>query len=115
MAVVNAYKMSKRSHPDQPLGVTGQIAAEHYWQVSDSDLDLAISKLSPGIAKKLATKLAKNSDLKSLEPSFNDSRASLDNDEKAQKTKAFVAPCRSLSPEDLSLAIAEAGLEPARP
>ncbi len=35
-------------------GHTEQIAQEHYWTVSDSDLDLAIETLSPGISEKLA-------------------------------------------------------------
>jgi integrase len=93
-------------------GHTEQIAQEHYWQVSDSDLDLAISKLSPGIEKKLATKLAQDSDSKGLESSFDDSRADLDNDGKALNRKAFVAFCRSLSPEDFSLLMGGEGLEP---
>lgn len=96
-------------------GHTEQIAQEHYWQVSDSDLDLAISKLSPGIEQKLATKLATEGDSKGLEVSLVDSEASREICRKSLKTKTFIAFCRSLSPEDFSLAIAEAGLEPARP
>ncbi len=39
-------------------GHTEQIAQEHYWTVTDNDLDSAIEMLSPEIDKKLAQKLA---------------------------------------------------------
>jgi hypothetical protein len=112
----SGFARSRPSHVAAEIcGHSEQIAAEHYWQVSDSDLNLAISKLSPGIEKKLATKLTQDSDSKGLDLPLNDSSTCRENEEKARKTKAFVAFGRSRSPEDLSLAIAEAGLEPARP
>jgi hypothetical protein len=54
----------------QICGHTEQIAQEHYWTVTDNDLDSAIETLSPEISEKLATKLATIAVSKGPEASF---------------------------------------------
>ncbi|MFM7929390.1 MAG: hypothetical protein ACKO9Q_16920, partial [Pirellula sp.] len=53
-------------------GHTEEIAKEHYWQVGESDLDLAIMKLG---SPKLAQKLAHEDDSDSPETSLDDSES----------------------------------------
>jgi integrase len=103
-------------------GHTEQIAQEHYWTVTDSDLDQAIADLSPGIAEKLtpksgeklAQKLAHGVGSKGLESSPGDSTEDRPRMRKAQEIPGFDAVCRLLSKDGFSLTMAEAGLEPAQ-
>jgi integrase len=103
-------------------GHTEQIAQEHYWTVTDSDLDQAIADLSPGIAaklspkggEKLAQKLAHSKGSKGLGSSLDDSTAARPRMRKAQEIPGFVSICRLLAEGGFPLSMAEAGLEPAQ-
>jgi len=101
-------------------GHTEQIAKEHYWTVSDSDLDQAIADLSPGIAgklspkggEKLAQKLAHGVGSKGLGSSLDDSTADRPRMRKAQEIPGFVSICRLLAEGGFPLAMGDEGLEP---
>ena len=103
-------------------GHTEQIAQEHYWTVTDSDLDQAIADLSPGIAEKLthkggeklAQKLAHGGDSKGLGSSLVDSTEGRPRKRKSQEIPGFDAVCRLLARDGFPLRMAEAGLEPAQ-
>ena len=90
-------------------GHTEQFAQEHYWTVSDSDLDQAIVDLSPGIAQKLAHGVGS----KGLGSSIDDSTANHPRMRKAQEIQGFVAVCRLLTEGGFPLKMGGTGLEPA--
>ena len=92
-------------------GHTEQIAKEHYWTVSDNDLDIAIEKLSP----KLAQKLAQSNVSKSLDSSFNVSEVVGAGTKKAQEIQGFDAICRLLASLGETLTVDDIGLEPTTP
>ncbi len=96
-------------------GHTEQIAQEHYWTVTDADLDQAISDLSPGIAKKLAQKVAHEDGSKGLNLSRNVSKSKGAETRKAQEIPGFDAVCRLLAKDGFSQLMVRAGLEPATP
>jgi len=89
-------------------GHTEQIAKEHYWTVSDSDLDQAIADLSPGIAQKLAHEGGS----KGLGSSFDGSTANHPKTKKAREIPGFVSACRLLAEGGLYLKMGDEGLEP---
>jgi hypothetical protein len=95
-------------------GHTEQIAEEHYWQVSDTDLDEAISNMSPEIAEKLAQNLAHGSDSKGPGLSQAVSMGSGGGDAKSLEEGDLDAICRFLSHAGMAVEMGEAGLEPAR-
>ena len=120
-------------------GHTEQIAQEHYWQVSDLDLDQAIADLSPGIdaslqegeggetprkarsgrgsskvAQKVAHKVAHGVDSKGLNLSLPVSEGEGLNSLSPREKRAFVDLCRFVAHDDFSLRVAKAGLEPAQ-
>jgi len=100
-------------------GHTEQIAKEHYWTVSDSDLDQAIADLSPGIAEKLslkdgeklAQKLAHGFGSKGLKSSLDDSTANHPKMKKAREIPGFVSICRLLAEDGFPLIMGEEGAE----
>lgn len=95
-------------------GHTEQIAQEHYWTVTDSDLDQAIADLSPGISQKLSIMLSIGDDSKGLGSSVDGSEAIRSKMRKAQEIPGFDAVCRLLTRDGFALPVAEAGLEPAQ-
>ncbi len=105
---------NRRDKPKAGEGATEQIAQEHYWTVSDSDLDQAIADLSPGIAQKLAQKLAHGVGSKGLGSSVDGSTANHPKTKKAREIPGFVSICRLLAEGGFPLRMAEAGLEPAQ-
>ena len=90
-------------------GHTEEVAREHYWQVSDSDLDKAIEKLgSPGLAQKLA-----HDDVsKGPEASFDDLDVSPSETKKPQVSLGFDVICQLLTEAGFSHKVGEEGLEP---
>jgi hypothetical protein len=95
-------------------GHTEQIAKEHYWTVSDSDLDLdlAMTTLSPGISEKLATKLATKPVSEGLKDSLNVSTATDEETKKPLVSQGFDDICRLMTAFGISLEVGEEGLEP---
>ena len=101
-------------------GHTEQIAQQHYWTVTDSDLDQAIAELSPGIAskpspkggEKLAQKLAHEGGSKGLGSSFDGLTADLAKMRKARELPGFDAVCRLLARDGFPLIMGIEGLEP---
>lgn len=75
-------------------GHTEEIAKEHYWQVSDSDLNLAIEKLG---SPKLAQKLAHDDGLNGPQTSRVDSKALGPETKKPQVSLGFDVICQLLS------------------
>jgi integrase len=92
-------------------GHTEQIAQEHYWTVSDSDLDQAIADLSPGIAQKLAQKLAHGVGSKGLGSSVDGSTANHPKTKKAREIPGFVSLCQLLAGDGFPLIMGDEGLE----
>ncbi len=84
-------------------GHTEEIAKEHYWQVSDSDLNLAIDKLG---SPKLAQKLAHDEGLSGPEMALTDSEAL---DPETKKTPGFPRVWRHLSTSVRSWLIESSG------
>jgi integrase len=101
-------------------GHTEQIAKEHYWTVTDSDLDQAIADLSPQIAAKLSSggdeklsiKLSIEDGSKGLESSLAGSRDNRPKMKKAQEIPGFDAICRLLSQGGFPPIMGIEGLEP---
>jgi integrase len=101
-------------------GHTEQIAKEHYWTVTDSDLDQAIADLSPGITaklspeggEKLSKKLSIEDGLKGLETSLGVSEAKVSKTKKAREIPGFDAVCRLLTRDGFTLIMGDEGLEP---
>jgi integrase len=91
-------------------GHTEEVAKEHYWQVSDVDLDSAIAKLGN---PELAQKLAHDDGLKGPETSFDGSNGLDPLTKKNQVSLGFDAICQLLSEAGFTLEIGRAGLEPA--
>ncbi len=96
-------------------GHTEQIAKEHYWTVTDQDLDQAIEDLSPGIGEKLAQKLAHNDDSKGLELSDDDLTGRPSEMRKAQEILGFVDLCRMMAKDGFTFRMGDIGLEPTTP
>ena len=92
-------------------GHTEQIAKEHYWTVSVGDLDIAMDKLSP----KLATKLATMPVSEGLESSPSVSDSGDHETKKAPKIQGFDDICRLMSSLGISLGVDDIGLEPTTP
>ena len=92
-------------------GHTEQIAQEHYWTVTDNDLDTAIEKLSP----KLAQKLAQSNVSEGLLSSLSVSEATGVETKKAPIIQGFDAICRLMSSLGDSALVDDTGLEPATP
>ena len=90
-------------------GHTEEIAKEHYWQVGQSDLDLAIAKLG---SPKLAQKLAHDDGLNGPETSLVDSGAFEIETKKPQVSLGFDVICQLLSEAGFTLRMGEEGLEP---
>ena len=93
-------------------GHTEQIAQEHYWTVSDSDLDLAIKTLSPGVSEKLAQKLATIDVSEGPKASLPVSTASGPQTKKTPVSQGFDEICQIMSSLCISLTVGEEGLEP---
>lgn len=93
-------------------GHTEQIAKEHYWTVSDSDLNLAITTLSPGISEKLAQKLAQKPVSEGLKDSLAVSVGADQETKKPLVSQGFDDICRLMTAFGISLGIGEEGLEP---
>ncbi len=93
-------------------GHTEQIAQEHDWTVTDSDLDQAIADLSPGISQKLAQKVAHGVGSKGLGMSLDDLGTVQPIKRKAQEIPGFDAVCRLLARDGFSLTMGDEGLEP---
>ena len=92
-------------------GHTEQIAQEHYWTITDGDLDIAMDKLSPKLAQKLA-QLPVSEGLESS-PSVSDSG---DHEtKKAPIIQGFDEICRLMSSLGISLGVDDIGLEPTTP
>jgi hypothetical protein len=89
-------------------GHTEEIAKEHYWQVGQSDLDLAIAKLG---SPKLAQKLAHDDGLNGPETSLVDSEAFEIETKKPQVSLGFDVICQLLSDAGFSLRMGEEGSE----
>jgi len=92
-------------------GHTEQIAQEHYWTVTDNDLDIAMEKLSP----KLAQKVAHEAVSEGLRSSLNVSRAEGVDAKKAQEIQGFDAICRLLASLGETALVDDIGLEPTTP
>ncbi|MFN7293095.1 MAG: hypothetical protein ACK5YR_15690 [Pirellula sp.] len=75
-------------------GHTEEIAKEHYWQVGESDLNLAIEKLG---RSELAQTLAHECDLSGPESSLEDSEISGPGTKKPQESLGFDMICQLLS------------------
>jgi hypothetical protein len=90
-------------------GHTEEIAKEHYWQVGQSDLELAIVKLG---SPKLAQKLAHEDDLDCPETSLADSESFEIETKKPQDSLGFDTVCQLLADAGFSLGMGEEGLEP---
>ena len=90
-------------------GHTEEIAKEHYWQVGQSDLDLAIMKLG---SPKLAQKLAHEDDLDSPETSLADSESFGIETKKPQDSLGFDVVCQLLAEAGFSFEVGDIGLEP---
>jgi len=90
-------------------GHTEEVAREHYWQVSDSDLDSAIAKLG---RPELAQKLAHEAGLNGPETSLVDSEAFGPETKQPQVSLGFDVICQLLSEAGFSLQVGEEGLEP---
>jgi len=88
-------------------GHTEQIAQEHYWTVTDNDLDTAIEKLSP----KLAQKLAQSNVSEGLLSSLSVSEATGVETKKAPIIQGFDAICRLMSSLGDSALVDDTGLE----
>ena len=93
-------------------GHTEQIAQEHYWTVTDSDLDSAIDLLSPGICEKLAQKLAHNDGLRGPESSLPVSETRGAETKKPQVSLGFDAIFQLLAEAGFAIKVGEEGLEP---
>lgn len=89
-------------------GHTEEIAKEHYRQVGDSDLDLAIEKLGHS---KLAQKLAHEGDLSGPESSLDDSEALGPEMEKPQVSLGFDMLCQLMADAGLFAVVGEEGSE----
>ncbi len=96
-------------------GHTEQIAQEHYWTVTDNDLDTAIEKLSPKLAQKLAQKVAHEDVSEGLQSSVNVSEASGVDTKKALIIQGFDAICRLMSSLGEMTGMDDIGLEPTTP
>ena len=92
-------------------GHTEQIAKEHYWTVSVGDLDIAMDKLSPT----LATKLAQMPVSEGLESSPNVSDSEDQETKKAPIIQGFDDICRLMSSLGISIGVDDIGLEPTTP
>ena len=92
-------------------GHTEQIAKEHYWTVSVGDLDIAMDKLSP----KLATKLATIDVSEGLESSPSVSDSEDHETKKAPIIQGFDDICRLMSSLGISIGVDDIGLEPTTP
>jgi len=90
-------------------GHTEEVAKEHYWQVGESDLDLAVEKLG---SPKLAQKLAHDDGLNGPETSLVDSGAIGQETKKPQVSLGFDVICQLLSDAGFSLEVGDIGLEP---
>jgi integrase len=90
-------------------GHTEEIAKEHYWQVGESDLNLAIEKLG---RSELAQMLAHEGDLSGPESSLDGSEALGPETKKPQVSLGFDMICQLLSEAGFCLAMGEEGLEP---
>ncbi len=88
-------------------GHTEQIAKEHYWTVSVGDLDIAMDKLSPKLATKLAT-MPVSEGLESS-PSVSDSEGQ--ETKKAPKIQGFDDICRLMSSLGICVTVDDIGLE----
>jgi hypothetical protein len=88
-------------------GHTEQIAKEHYWTVSVGDLDIAMDKLSP----KLATKLAQMPVSEGLESSLTVSDSEDQETKKAPIIQGFDDICRLMSSLGISIGVDDIGLE----
>jgi hypothetical protein len=86
-------------------GHTEQIAKEHYWTVSDSDLDSAIESLSPKIAQKIAQSNVSKSPIASLSGSSDEG----DETEKAQVSLGFDAILQLLSATGFAITVGDEG------
>lgn len=89
-------------------GHTEEVAKEHYWQVSDSDLDSAIVKLG---SPELAQKLAHDEGLNGPETSLADSGGLAQETSKPQVSRGFDVICQLLSEAGFSLEVGDAGSE----
>lgn len=93
-------------------GHTEEVAKEHYWQVGDSDLDLAINKLGNSkLAQKLAQKLAHDDGLKGPETSLAGSGALDPETKKPQVSQRFDAIYQLLSEAGLPLEVGDTSTE----
>jgi len=93
-------------------GHTEQIAQEHYWKVSDSDLNSAMELLSSELAQKLAQKVAHKDVSEGLLSSLSVSEARGAETKKAPIIQGFDAICRLMALLDADLQVGEKGLEP---
>ncbi len=92
-------------------GHTEQIAKEHYWTVSVGDLDIAMDKLSP----KLATKLATIDVSEGLGSSPSVSGGEDTETKKAPIIQGFDEICRLMSSLGICVPVDDIGLEPTTP
>lgn len=88
-------------------GHTEQIAQEHYWTITDGDLDIAMDKLSP----KLAQKLAQMPVSEGLESSPNVSDSEDQETKKAPIIQGFDDICRLMSSLGISIGVDDIGLD----
>lgn len=101
-------------------GHTERVAQEHYWTVLDSDLDQAITELSPTIEKslspkggdKLSKKLSIGDDLKGPGMSLAGEAGDLPKTRKAREIPGFDDICQLLADDDFTIKIGPEGLEP---
>ena len=92
-------------------GHTEQFAQEHYWTITDGDLDIAMDKLS----QKLATKLATMPVPEGLESSLTVSDSKDQETKKAPIIQGFDDICRLMSSLGISIGVDDIGLEPTTP
>jgi hypothetical protein len=92
-------------------GHTEQIVQEHYWTITDGDLDTAMDKLS----QKLATKLATIDVSEGLESSHTVSGSEDHETKKAPIIQGFDEICRLMSSLGISIGVDDIGLEPTTP
>lgn len=85
-------------------GHTEEVAKEHYWQVSESDLDSAIAKLG-------SPELAQSDGLRGPESSVADSKVLGAETKKPQVSQGFDVICQLLAEAGFSSEVGDTRLE----